>query len=148
MADHVREQIRDRIVSNCTGLATTGSRIFGSRIYPLDTAELPGLLIYTTAEQSEPIRLGPNRLLQRTLTLIVQGYCESNSDFDGTVDEICKEVEVALASDRTVNGLAKDLYIASTDISYDSGGNKPIGYVTMGFMIDYYTLAQNPDVAK
>ena len=148
MADHVREQIRDRIVSNCTGLATTGSRIFGSRIYPLDTAELPGLLIYTTAEQSEPIRLGPNRLLQRTLTLIVQGYCESNSDFDGTVDEICKEVEIALASDRTVNGLAKDLYIASTDISYDSGGSKPIGYVTMGFMIDYYTLAQNPDVAK
>ena len=96
MADHIREQIRDRIVSNCTGLTTTGSNIFESRIYPLESGDLPGLLVYTTSEDSEPVRLGPDRLLERNLSLIVQGYCESNSDFDGVVDNICKEVEVAL----------------------------------------------------
>jgi len=148
MADHIREQIRDRIVSNCTGLTTTGSNIFESRIYPLESGDLPGLLVYTTSEDSEPVRLGPDRLLERNLSLIVQGYCESNSDFDGVVDNICKEVEVALASDRTVNGLAKDLYISSTEISYDSSGAKPVGYVTMLFAVQYFTNAQSPDVAQ
>lgn len=148
MADHVREQIRSRIVTNVTGLASTGSRVFESRIYPLESSELPGLLVYTISEESEPIRIGPNRLLERVLNVVVQAYCESNSDFDGTIDEICKEVEVALASDRTVNGLAKDLFIASTEITYSSEGAKPVGYATMVFTVDYYTDAQSPDVPK
>ncbi len=148
MADHVREQIRSRIVTNVTGLSTTGSNVFESRIYPMESSELPGLLVYTISEESEPIRIGPNRLLERVLNVVVQAYCESNSDFDGTIDQICKEVEVALASDRTVNGLAKDLFIASTDITYSSEGAKPVGYVTMVFTVDYYTDAQSPDVAR
>jgi len=148
MADHVREQIRSRIVTNVTGLASTGSRVFESRIYPLESSELPGLLVYTISEESEPIRIGPNRLLERVLNVVVQPYCESNSDFDGTIDEICKEVETALASDRTVNGLAKDLFIASTEITYSSEGAKPVGYATMVFTVDYYTDAQSPDVAR
>ena len=148
MADHVREQIRSRIVTNVTGLGTTGSRVFESRIYPLESSELPGLLVYTLSESSEPIRIGPNRLIQRNLNLVVQAYCEQNSDFDGTIDDICKEVETALASDRTVNGLAKDLFITSTEISFSSEGAKAIGYATMLFEVDYYTDAQSPDVPK
>ena len=148
MADHVREQIRSRIVTNCTGLGTTGSRVFESRIYPMEGSELPGLLVFTTTELSEPIRIGPNRLLERTLSVVVQGYCETNSDFDGTIDEICKEVETALASDRTVNGLAKDLFIESTDITFSSESNKAVGFVTMVFQVQYYTDAQSPDVPK
>ena len=148
MADHVREQIRSRIVTNCTGLGTTGSRVFESRIYPLESSELPGLLVYTLSESSEPIRIGPNRLIQRNLNLVVQAYCEQNSDFDGTIDDICKEVETALASDRTVNGLAKDLFITSTEISFSNEGAKAIGYATLLFEVDYYTDAQSPDVPK
>ena len=148
MADHVREQIRSRLVTNCTGLSTTGSNVFESRIYPMEGSELPGILVYTTTELSEPIRIGPNRLLERTLSVVVQGYCETNSDFDGKIDDICKEVEIALASDRTVNGLAKDLFIASTEITFSGEGAKPVGYVTMLWTCDYYTDAQNPDVAK
>ena len=148
MADHVREQIRSRIVTNVTGLGTTGSRVFESRIYPLESSALPGLLVYTLSESSEPIRIGPNRLIQRNLNLVVQAYCEQNSDFDGTIDDICKEVETALASDRTVNGLAKDCFITSTEISFSSEGAKAIGYATLLFEVDYYTDAQSPDVPK
>ena len=121
---------------------------FESRIYPLESSELPGLLVYTLSESSEPIRIGPNRLIQRNLNLVVQAYCEQNSDFDGTIDDICKEVETALASDRTVNGLAKDLFITSTEISFSSEGAKAIGYATLLFEVDYYTDAQSPDVPK
>ena len=51
MADHVRKQIRDRLVTLLTGLATTGSRVYKSRVYNLaPTYELPCLLIYTLEE--------------------------------------------------------------------------------------------------
>lgn len=38
---HLREQIRDRVVTDLTGLTTTGSRVFRSRIYPLENNDLP-----------------------------------------------------------------------------------------------------------
>ena len=33
---HVRQQIRDAIVTALTGLTTTGTNVFRSRIYPLE----------------------------------------------------------------------------------------------------------------
>ena len=46
MADHVRQQIRERIATTITGLSTTGSNVFQSRVYPLDVDSLPALLVY------------------------------------------------------------------------------------------------------
>ena len=71
MANHVRQQIRERLGTVLTGLTTTGSNVFESRVYPLETASLPSLLIYTKSETSEPIVIGSNRLLERTLSVAV-----------------------------------------------------------------------------
>ena len=38
---HVRQQIREAFGTACTGLTTTGSNVFQSRSYPLETADLP-----------------------------------------------------------------------------------------------------------
>ena len=32
---HLRKQIRDNVVTALTGLSTTGSRVYGSRVYPM-----------------------------------------------------------------------------------------------------------------
>ncbi len=53
MADHVRQQIRERIATTITGLSTTGSNVFQSRVYPLDVDSLPALLVYTISESSD-----------------------------------------------------------------------------------------------
>ena len=34
MANHVRQQIRERIATDLTGLTTTGSKVYQSRVYP------------------------------------------------------------------------------------------------------------------
>ena len=40
---HVRQQIREQVVTLCTGLTTTGARVFDTRLYNLDPSEnLPG----------------------------------------------------------------------------------------------------------
>jgi hypothetical protein len=46
MTDHVARQILDSVVSTCTGLTTTGTNIFRSRVHTLVESSLPALLIY------------------------------------------------------------------------------------------------------
>ena len=46
---HLRKQIRDNVVTALTGLSTTGSRVYASRVYP----NLPGLCVYTKSESVE-----------------------------------------------------------------------------------------------
>ena len=43
---HARQKIRDAVVTLLTGLTTTGSRVYDTRLYNLEPSEnLPGLVI-------------------------------------------------------------------------------------------------------
>jgi len=148
MANHIRQQIRERIATDLTGLTTTASRVYQSRVYPLAENNLPGLIIYTKEESSVPMGMGANRLLERLLVVRVQAFCEAVSNFDDTVDTICKEVETALANDKNLNNLAKDTFLSSTEIEFDSTGSQPVGYVSMEFTVNYETLDNSPDTAQ
>ena len=110
MANHLRQQIREQIGTTLTGLTTTGSNVFQSRVYQLEDSNLPALLIYTKSEESEPVVIGSNRLLERNLTVVVDCYVKATTNFDDSVDTICKEVETAIAADPTLNSLAIDTF--------------------------------------
>ena len=144
---HVRQQIREYFGTTLTGLTTTGSNVFESRVYPLDNTTLPTLLIYTKSESSEPIVIGVDRVMSRELAVVVEAYCKATSNFDDTIDTISKEVEEAISADRTLGGLAKDTFIESTEIEFNGEGEKPLGYVSLTFLTNYYVNEQNPDVA-
>jgi len=147
MANHVRQQIREKVGTLLTGLTTTGSNIYESRVYPLEAGNLPALVVYTKNEESEPIVIGTNRLSSRNLSLIVEIYAKTTTNFDDTIDTISKEVEVAIATDTTLDGLTKDIYLESTEIEYNGEGEQPVGYATLTFLTNYYVQEQNPDVA-
>ena len=72
---HVRQQIRERVGTTLGSLTTTSSRVYQSRVYPLASNNLPGLLIYTKSEESEPATMGSVQLLMRNLTLISRRIC-------------------------------------------------------------------------
>ena len=97
MANHLRRQIRERAATTLTGLTTTGSNVFQSRVYPMESAGLPGLCIYTTDEAIEMQSMGGTRNVSRDLTLIVEGYATDSANVDDTLDQIGKEVEVAMS---------------------------------------------------
>ena len=44
---HIRKTIRENIVTTLTGLATTGSSVYETRIFPINYAKLPALMVYT-----------------------------------------------------------------------------------------------------
>jgi len=147
VANHIRQQIREYFGTTLTGLTTTGSNVYESRVYPIENTKLPALVIYTKSETSEPIVIGTDRLMSRELSVVVEGYAKATSNFDDTIDTISKEVEEAIAADRTLDGLAKDTYLESTEIEFNGEGEKPLGYVSLTFLTNYYVQETNPDIA-
>lgn len=147
MADHIRQQIRERVATTLTGLTTTGSRVYQSRVYPMAETNMPGILIYSTSEDSEIDVMGSTGTLNRLLNLTVEGYVKSTTEFDDKIDDICKEIETAMAGDQTINGLAKNSFLAGTEINYSGEGEQPIGVVTLNYVVQYRTATNAPDVA-
>ena len=147
MANHLRRQIRERIAADVTGLVTTGSNVFQSRIYPLEDASLPCLLVYSTSEESEILNQGTPRLLSRTLNITIQGVAAESSDIDDKLDLIAKEIETALSADRDINSLAQDSFLTSTEIEINADGAKTVGTLRLNYQIDYRVYDNAPDVA-
>ena len=76
MANHIRQQIRERVGTTLTGLTTTGSNVFQSRVYNLEDSKLPAIIIYTKSEDSELLEMGSTRTLQRNFAEIIDQYKE------------------------------------------------------------------------
>lgn len=141
---HARQAIREQVATTLTGLATTGSNVFQSRVYPLQDSNLPALLIYTKEESSEIITMGSTRALDRELTLSVEAYVKSNANSDDTIDTISDEIESAIGADTTLNNKAKDVFLISTDINYVGEGENPVAVATLNFLVNYCTDEDDP----
>jgi hypothetical protein len=135
---HKRQLIRERVATTLTGLSTTGSNVFQSRVYPIENTKLPCLLIYTREETSEPLTTNPPRAIEKILSLVIEAYVKANANYDDTIDTITEEVEEALYGDRLINNLALDSFLVNTDISYNGEGDNPLGIVVMTFQITYH----------
>lgn len=148
MANHLRRQIREAVAGAVTGLTTTGSRVFQSRVYPAQTTELPCLLIYTRSETSTPQTIHPDRALERVLQLEIVAVAKANADLDDTLDLVCKEVEIALAMPLTaLYGKGKTIQLVSTEIELSGEGERPTGRAVMTYQVDYFNQENAPDVA-
>jgi hypothetical protein len=148
MADHLRRQIRDAIATAVTGLATTGARVYTSRVHPLTADELPGLRIMTQSELVGDTSLGAPRVLERRLRLTVHAIAQALDTLDDTLDQICKEVEVALAMPcAALANLAKSITLVATDIDMSGDAERPVGIAAMTYEVFYMTAENAPDVA-
>ena len=149
MANHLRRQIREAVATAISGLATTGARVFPSRVYPLETeGDLPGLLVFTLAEASSRSTLPAPGLMQRTVRLQVVAVAEATADLDDALDQICKEVEIALAMPcAALAGIAKTITLTSTDVELRGTSSRPVGQAAMTYEVVYMAAENAPDVA-
>ena len=142
---HSREQIRAAVETAVTGLTTTGSRVFASRVYPLNDNELPCLLVHTRLETSTPITMGPRRRMERTVTVMVEGVVKANQDYDDTLDTISVEVEQAIYNAPSLQGLVKDIFLSGTEIKFTGESDKPVAVISMSFMARYNAREDQPE---
>lgn len=130
---HIRTAIRDNVVTTLTGLTTTGSNVYPTRIYPLREDKLPGLAIYTLSEDTSYQTINPPRTQNRTLQVVVEAYVKAVSDYDDTMDTISAEIEAALYTDLSRGGHAQDTRVMSFEADISDQGDQPmiLGRVTV-----------------
>jgi len=148
MADHVRTQIRDRVVDLTDNLTTTLTRCYAARPKTRPLQTLPALIVYTNDETIEIAsgQRGSRRLI-RPLSLVIEAYAEKVTDVDQQLDTINAEVEAAISADPTLNGLAKDVYISQVEKEQDDEGEKPTWLLRMTYYVEYHTRETAPTAA-
>ena len=146
---HVRQQIREAFASACTSLVTTGTNVFQSRIYPMEKAKLPGLCIYSLTESSDDSEIGgATRLIQRSLTMRIEGYADDTTNLDDKLDTISSECETAIANSSTIDALLTDLRLTSTEVRFEGEASSGAGIVILEYAVIYITAFNAPEVAK
>jgi len=148
MADHLRKQIRKAAIAALQGLATTGSRVYESRVYPLGRAQLPGLCVFTPLEASG--REDSPTESMRDVTLMVHGLVAISDKLEDELDDIALEVEIALDSLADIDGLAKIYHGIQGTVTNLAGEDidKPHGAIDLEFLYTYRTRAGTPDIAR
>ena len=144
MANHVRQQLREAVATLVTSLTTTGTNVFQSRVYPLQTSELPCLVITTDGDQVDNITMNNPAQQQRETLVRIAAYARATTTLDDTLDLICKEVEIAIAGAST--SLVKGLMYNGCQIDIEAIGDQPVGKASMIFSKDLYTESNAPDV--
>jgi hypothetical protein len=144
MANHVRQQLREAIATAITGLTTTSTRVFQSRVYPIEVGQLPCIVVTSDGDDITAQSVHRPYEQSRTTRIRIEAYAQAVSDLDDTLDLICKEVEIALGN--LSSGIGADCYLIGTNLDFDSIGEKPVGRATMLYTKDLWTLSNAPDV--
>ena len=144
---HVRKTIREYFGTQLTGLTTTGSNVFESRVYPMQAAKLPAIIIYTTSEESNEDAFGTKRMQNRLVDVNVEGYVRAISNFDDTLDQIAVEVEEAILDDPKLGGLAVNTELTGTEATYSGDSEQPVGTIRLTFQVQYRTESGQPETA-
>ena len=144
---HVRKSIRDNVTTTLTGLTTTGSNVYQTRLFPLAAGKLPGLCVYTRSETTEYATLSRPRTQVRELEVLVEAYAKGTSSIDDTLDAIAVEVEEALYTDVTRGGYAKDTQITSFEVDYDGEGEQSVGVARFTISVTYVTVENDIEAA-
>ncbi len=131
---HARKQIRDQLMTTLTGLTTTGSNVFNSRVYDHDA--LPCISVYTLSEE-----LGDESQNKqfRMLNVMVEVRAKAADNLEDQLDQIGAEIEDAIFAngDTTLSNTCKEFDYDGLDIELSGEAEQPFGLMTMRFMAMY-----------
>jgi hypothetical protein len=89
--------------------------------------------------------MSPPRTLRKTLTAAIEIYVKMTSTFDEVLDTIAAEIEAALYSDLTQNGLAFDTKIVSFEADFGGDAEQPLGQGIIEVEISYPATEGSPE---
>jgi hypothetical protein len=141
---HVRQQLRQAVADRVTNLATTGTRVFQSRVYPLQAADLPGICVFVPAEEADEATI--HGMSHRLPEVVVAGYASATGTLEDTLDLIAEEVEVALSTPVAVGAKQLQLVYAGYE-SELAEGDKPHGVGSTRWRAELFTNRGAPEAA-
>lgn len=137
---HARKLIREALATVVTGLTTTGSRVFQSRMRPQD--DLPCLIVVTNDESIDRAGIGDE--LEHSLEIVVTGIAKAADNVDDTLDTIAEEVEIAIGANNSLGGRVRGLDLRNLQTEFDDSLEQPVGLVRLGYRATYFTNAGVP----
>ena len=150
---HKREAIRNDVADIIDVYASIVSgRVFKTRVYPMDSASLPGVCIFVDKESSQlGTTMGSPRTSERVIELIINIYVKADADITQALGDIAVQIEKAIGLDVTINSLALDTQLTDWDESINGGkadrsqGQKT-GVGEMTYQIMYDVPEDNPEI--
>jgi len=141
-AKHIRQQIREAVVTKLKEITT-----FSNRIYPYRTMPhtlLPDAVVKT----DEDVVIGEqtaDHKYMRALALTIEARAKATSDIDDTMDSLCLAIEEKMMAAPTFGGLLKKLDLSSTKIEMSQEGDQPVGLATLEYEAWYRMLRSDAD---
>jgi len=140
---HIRRQVRDAVAAR---LSAQGLTVHTSRVWPLERAQLPVVLVYVSDEELESMAAGgATRGLQRRMTVRIEAVAHASRTVDDDLDALGVKIELALATDRTLGGTTCDLYPMSSRLSAEEQGERTFGVLTMEYRALTATNMNDPE---
>lgn len=142
---HVRGQIRERVrvlLSAIDGLQDHVT--IDSREIPAE-GELPWAWVWVGNEDVAPRTLGAKQ--QRELDLSIDLIARDTVQLADRVEDIAAAIEVALAADRKLSGLAQDTSLRAYTIERENEGSQPMMRLRLQYLVTYVTATGVPDTA-
>jgi len=133
---HQRAKIRNAAAAALMNATAAGARVVKHRFLPWFPSKTPAIGVYTldTETLPESYSTAPRKLEHRVL-LMIQAAVEAGSGNtvtesnpstpDDDIDDICAEIEAAIAADPTLAGTAGDSWLMGTEVDeYDTGDSR------------------------
>ncbi len=139
---HQRTTIRNALLAILKGTTPTwataaSDNVYTNRVHNLNNTKLPAILINDGSETASPRDLR-SALYIRKLTMKIEIKVEATSGYDEDLDDIAKQIEDLISSDRTLSGTASTCQYIGMEPSFDAG-EKVIGILTLTYEIQYIT---------
>lgn len=142
---HIDKQVRDAAATLLTGLTTTGARVYKSRAYPLQDADLPGLRIYVDSSDITVDTIGgANRIQQRNIVLTIEFVGKAIASYDDNADASKLEIETALANANTISSTVKYAQLRRIETERDATGEQVVIITTLTYECLAYTAMNAP----
>lgn len=134
---HKRKRIRDAVVAVLEAVPGWEGRVFANRARPTENAELPVVLVYSLAEDSNEISTGGTLL--RDLTVAIEARTNVSLELDDALDEMAAKVETAMAADRRLGRRAISSRLSGTNMGLDGEGESRQAVATLTYIVQYQT---------
>lgn len=141
----VKRRIKEAVAALLLGKTQADSKVFISRSIPVQSEELPCILVYSATENIEQFNEAPKDY-RRRLTLIIEciDAGDNDDDLDERVEKLAEIVETLMEVDETLGGLVNRLNLIGTDYQQEPDGESPMGSLILRYSVEFFTDAIRP----
>jgi hypothetical protein len=142
---HVLTTTLNALVTQVTGLTTTGARVFKERPdeHALQASELPCLRVSEESETATQAGMAATWTYQRTPVYRIEALTKQVTGYGDTLRQIAEEVETALGSTFTMAGKRFAAVYLQSDVGQTGEGDQVIAIRRMRFGIQHIYTASN-----